>query len=153
MSMQQRRMAPQRWEPMRDIETMAERMRRLLEESFGGGGGIQMLPDGGVWSPAVDVEETEDAFVVEAELPGVEREDVDIELVGDELLIRGEIKERERQGIIRRRTRRTGRFEYRIVLPDHVAGDQVQARLDNGILTVRVPKSERAQRRRIEVTS
>jgi HSP20 family protein len=99
------------------------------------------------------IEEQENAYVVEAELPGVKREDVNIELIGKELAITGEIKEREREGVLRRRTRRVGRFEYRVILPEEVDADGIEANLSNGVLTVQVPKSERAQRRRIEVTS
>ena len=81
----------------------------------------------------------------------MKREDVDIELVGSELTIKGQVVERERAGILRRRTRRTGRYEYRVTLPDQVDGDKIDANLKDGVLTVRVPKSQKAQRRRIEV--
>jgi HSP20 family protein len=101
----------------------------------------------------VDIEEADDAYVVEADLPGVKRQDVNIELVGNELMVTGEIKERERKGALRRQTRRVGRFDYRVVLPDHVDDDKVEANLTDGVLTVRVPKAERAQRRKIEVKS
>ena len=143
--------APERWEPMREIEQTANRMQRLLEETFGGTG--PLLMDVTAWSPPVDIEEADDAYIVEAEVPGVKRNDVNIEVVGNELTISGEIKEKERVGIVRRRTRRTGRFEYRVTLPAAVDSDKIDAKLDNGVLTVRIPKSERAQRRRIEVKS
>ena len=142
---------PQRLEPARDFDQVAERMRELLDQTFGGS--LPLLGDDGAWAPPVDIEETDDAYVIEAEAPGAKREDVNIELVGNELTISGEIKERERKGIVRRRKRRVGRFEYRVVLPDHVDGDKVEAKLDDGVLTVRVPKAERAQRRKIEVRS
>src|SRR5919109_4563753 len=125
-------------------------MRRMLEQTFGAFGLPSSLVERGGWSPLVDIEESDDAYVIEAELPGVKREDVNIELVGNELAISGEIKERKREGTLRRQTRRTGRFEYLVSLPDHVDGEKIEASLDNGILTVRAPKSERAQRRRIE---
>src|ERR671931_449248 len=105
------------------------------------------------WSPLVDIEETDDAYVIEAELPSVKREDVNIELVGNDLQITGEIKERERTGTVQRRTRRSGRFAYRVTLPTRVDADKIDANLADGVLTVRVPKSERDQRRRIEITS
>jgi HSP20 family protein len=123
-------------------------MRRMLEQTFGG-----MLDEPAGWIPAVDIEELEDAYVVEAEVPGVRREDVNIEVTGNELTISGEIKERERVGIIRRRTRRVGEFEFRVVLPNEVNPEGVDANLNDGVLTVRIPKAERAQRRRIEVKS
>ena len=143
--------APERWEPMQEIEQTANRMQRLLEETFGGTG--PLLMDVMAWSPPVDIEEADDAYIVEAEVPGVNRDDVNIEGVGNELTISGEIKEKERVGIVRRRTRRTGRFEYHVTLPAAVDSDKIDAKLDNGVLTVRIPKSERAQRRKIEVKS
>jgi HSP20 family protein len=136
---------------MQEIEQTANRMQRLLEETFGGAG--PLLMDVTAWSPPVDIEEADDAYIVEAEVPGVKRDDVNIEVVGNELTISGEIKEKERVGIVRRRTRRTGRFEYHVTLPAAVDSDKIDAKLDNGVLTVRIPKSERGQRRKIEVKS
>jgi len=133
---------------MSELGQLNERMRRMLEQTFGG-----MLDEPAGWIPAVDIEEREDAYVVEAEVPGVKREDVNIEVAGKELTISGEIKEREREGVIRRRTRRVGRFEFRVALPSEVNPEGVDAKLNDGVLTVRVPKAERAQRRRIEVKS
>jgi HSP20 family protein len=144
------RFAPERWEPLNELEQVTERMRRMLDQTFGGFGSSLLTEIGG-WSPLVDIEETDDAYVVEAELPGVKEKDVNIELVGNELTITGEIKERQRKGTLRRHTRRTGRFDYRVSLPDHVDANKIDAKLVEGVLTVRVPKSERAQRRKIEV--
>jgi HSP20 family protein len=144
--------ALQRWEPFSELEQVNERMRRLLEQTLGQSGAPLSFDSGG-WSPFVDIEENDDSYVIEAELPGVKREDVNIELVGNELTISGEIKERERKGILRRQTRRVGRFNYRVTLPDQVDGDRIDASLNDGVLAVRVPKAERAQRRRIEVKS
>ncbi len=143
--------APERWEPVSEFEQVTERMRRVLEQTFGGFGWAAPLIDKAGWSPLVDLEEEDDAYVVEADLPGVRPEDVNIELVGSELVVSGEVKERERKGTVRRRTRHTGRFDYRISLPTQVDTDKVEAKLADGVLTVRVPKSERAQRRRIEI--
>jgi HSP20 family protein len=141
-----------RWEPVQELEQVTERMRRMLEETFGGSGRWpSLLSETAGWSPLVDIEEHDDAYVLEAELPGVTREDVDIELVGNELAITGELKEKERTGIVRRRTRRTGRFDYRVTLPEQVDAEQIEASLDEGVLTVRVPKSERAQRKKIAI--
>ena len=92
-------------------------------------------------------------YVIEAELPAAKREDVNIELLGNELAITGEIKERERKGIVRRKTRRVGQFDYRVTLPSHVDPKKIDAKLSDGVLTVRIPKAEQAQRQRIEVKS
>jgi HSP20 family protein len=150
---ERRSSTPDRWEPMRDFEQVTERMRRMLDETFGGFGWPSFLGERSMWSPPVDIEETDDSYVVEAELPSVKRDDVDIELVGNDLQITGEIKERDRKGTLRRQTRRTGRFAYRVTLPSQVDAENVDANLADGVLTVRVPKSQRDQRRRIEIKS
>jgi HSP20 family protein len=78
---------------------------------------------------------------------------VNIEVAGNELSITGEIKEKERKGALRRQTRHIGRFEYRVRLPEQVDASKIEASLDQGVLTVRVPKSERAQRQKVEIKS
>ena len=134
------------WSPLRELEEMHQRLSQLLD--IGPDGRPGMLTG---WTPPVDVEETDDAFVVEAELPGVKREDINVELRNNELRIRGEVTERERVGVVRRRTRRTGQFDYRVALPGEVDADNVEANLEEGILRVRVSKSEHAKPRRIAV--
>lgn len=139
---------PQRWEPFQELEQLQEQMDRLMQGAWSPGVG-----NGGVWMPLADIEETEDAWIVEAEVPGVDRKDVNVELRDSELIITGELKEKERKGILRRRTRRTGRFEYRVILPSEANADHIEANMHDGVLTVRVPKAERAKPHRIEVTA
>jgi HSP20 family protein len=137
----------QRWDPFREFEQLHEQLGRLMENTWTPPG----VGNGGAWMPFADIEETEDAWIVEAELPGVDRKDVNVELRDSELFISGEIKEKERKGILRRRTRRTGQFEYRVMLPGKPDDAKIEANLHEGFLTVRVPKSEKARPRRIEV--
>ena len=136
----------QRWDPFREFEQLQEEMGRLVQSVW-----PQTGANGGAWMPLADIEETEDAWIVEAELPGVDRKDVNVELRDGELVITGEIKEKERKGVVRRRTRRTGQFEYRVMLPGQANEDRIEANLHDGVLSVRVPKSEKAKPRRIEV--
>ena len=103
------RLAPEGWEPLSELEQVTQRMRRMLDQTFGDFGWPSPAEARG-WSPLVDIEEADDAYVVEAELPGIKREDVNIELVGNELTITGEVRRRERKGALRRQTRHTGRF-------------------------------------------
>ena len=131
------------------FESLTGQMNQLFESAFGQSG----LATAGGWAPAVDVEETEDAYVVEAELPGVQRDDVQVEASSGVLTITGEFKERERTGILRRRTRRTGRFEFRTTLPTSVDSEAITASLHEGVLTVKVPKAEQAKPRRVEITA
>lgn len=136
------------WDPLREIADLQQRMSQLMDSVWPSGGLAEA-----VWSPLVDIEETDDAWLVEADLPGVKKGDVKIELSDSELTISGEIKERERKGVLRRRTRRTGQFEYRVSLPGEADTENIDATLNEGVLTVRIPKPERAKPRRIEIRS
>lgn len=103
------------------------------------------------WTPTVDVEETADAWIFEVELPGAKRDDVQVEVTDAELLISGKIDERERAGVVRRRARRSGSFAYRTTLPAAIDADDVDAKFDNGLLTVRVPRPPGAKARRVTI--
>jgi HSP20 family protein len=137
-----------RWDPRREVDELNSRFGQLIQSLIGGETGI-----GGStgWSPPVDVEETEDAYVVDVDLPNVNPEDVNLEMRGEELRISGAFEERSRGGVVRRQGRRTGEFEYMIDLPSDINSEQVQAAYSNGVLTVKVPKARDAQPRRIEI--
>jgi len=134
------------WNPIRELDDLHERMSRLFESSLGEGAA-------GAWLPSVDIEETDDAFIVEAELPGVDHKDVSVEMQGNQLSIHGEVRERERKGILRRQMRRTGQFDYRVLLPAEVDPDKIEANLQGGVLRVEARKVQRAKPRRIEITA
>ncbi|GAA1015790.1 heat-shock protein Hsp20 [Streptomyces sp. F-3] len=134
------------WSPFRELEELRERMNTLWTHGFAGA-----LED--VWSPMVDIEETDDAYLIEIDLPGVKKDDISVEIEGGELAVHGEIKEKERTGVMRSRMRRTGRFDYRTTLPRDIDTDHVQADLSNGVLTLKLPKAEEAKPRRIEISS
>lgn len=141
-----RSVSPQRrWDPLQDFEDLYAQMGRLVPAAL-------RISETTPWIPAADVSETDDAYIVEVELPGVKREDIGIEVFGNELTITGEVKERERVGLLRRRARRVGEFEYRASLPRDVDADNIEATLSEGVLTVRVPKGQRAKPRRIEIS-
>ena len=146
----------ERWDPFREIENAWARMGNLLSDMAGGSVSPvarSPLAPLAAFTVPVDVEETDGEFVIELELPGIDKDDLSIELRDDELVITGEIKERERKGIVRRQTRRLGEFEHRITLPGDVDPDSVTARLDNGVLTIRVTKARRSEPRHIEISS
>lgn len=119
-----------------------ERLQLLLDE----------VSNDGAFIPRADLEETEDAFVVEIDLAGVRRSDIDLTTSGRRLTVEGERKERERVGILRRRTRTVGHFRYEIELPADFEADAVSAGLEDGVLTVRLPKPETDRPRRIPVS-
>ncbi len=137
---------PARWDPFSELDQLSRRLASFLDAR-------RQLPDllGDGFTPLADVEETTDAYTVEIELPGVKRDDVDIEVAGRRVAVRGERKEKERVGILRRRDRTIGRFSYEVTLPGDVQEDGVEAHLDEGVLTLRLPKPERERARRIEI--
>ena len=142
--------APQpvsRWDPLRELEGLQEQLAQVLQRDAADGNGNGNMP----FVPLVDIEETEEAWIVEAEVPGVKPEDVTVEVRGSELAISGEIKERQREGILRRRTRKTGEFDYHITLPGDADAERIEAKLQDGILTVRIPKPEQERPRRVDV--
>ena len=147
-----RRGEERRWDPFREIEDAWARMGSLLGDVVGAGEG-RPFPSWTGWGVPVDVEETEKAFVVTLDLPGVRREDISLDLRETELHVAGEIREPEREGQVRRQNRRTGRFDYRITLPGEVNPEAVEATLAEGVLTVRLDKAPAAQPRRIEIKS
>ena len=108
--------------PFREFENLYEEIDRLAL-SFGG------LTADGAWSPAADIVETDSAYEIEIELPGVRREDVDVNLNGNELVVTGEVKERKREGLFRHRTRRVGEFELRPTLPGSLRESDIEASL------------------------
>jgi HSP20 family protein len=145
--LRQQNTPPARWDPLGEAQNFATQLGRLFE----GWDDVAVLMGDGVFIPQADLLETDDAFIVEIELPGIKKEDVDISLSGRRLIVTGERKEVERAGIFRRRARRIGQFRFEVVLPGTVDENGVQASLDGGVLTVTVPKASTERPRHIEV--
>ena len=134
------------WDGLSGLSQLRSQLDALLS------GWDELLSRAGAFTPLADLEETDEAYVAEIELPGVKLEDLSVEVAGRRLTVTGERKERERVGILRRRTRTVGRFHYEVLLPGEVDEDAVTASLHEGVLTVRVPKPANERRRRIPVT-
>jgi HSP20 family protein len=139
-----------RWEPFRSAG-LPQEMERMFRDVFGTA--LERPTTAGAFSPLLDVEESEDGFVLHIELPGIAAEDVEITLEENVLTVSGERKfysERDADGF-RRIERSFGRFHRAVRLPDRVDADHVEANYENGLLTVTVPKAEEAKPRRIEI--
>lgn len=136
------------------VTALRQEMDRLFED-FGRSVGLSDWSGEawGTFSPAVDVDETENEVRITAELPGLEEKDVDLRLEGDFLSLRGEKRqehEEERAGWYHTE-RSYGRFERRIPLPCEVQSDAAKAEFRKGVLRVTLPKSPEARRRRIQI--
>jgi HSP20 family protein len=140
-----------RRDPFHEMEDVYDRMGQLMQGFFGDLPTLAGVDQPPVWVPLGDIEELDDAFVVELDLPGVRPEDIDLELRDNQLRVFGDIKEKERTGILRRKTRQVGRFEYIVTLPSEVDPDQVDATLCDGVLTIRVGKATSGRPRHIPV--
>ena len=135
-------------DPSREFEDIYNRMGQLMNLALGD---FSMVESADMpWAPLADLRENDDAYVVNVELPGVQKDQIDIQVQDRELTISGEITDTG-NGRRHRSSRRTGRFEYRTYLPGDIKADQVSATLSDGVLNVTVPKSEAAKPRHIEV--
>ena len=135
--------------PWRELDTLASRLSPLFDDVF------PTPSTSGNWSPAVSVEETADALVLTAELPGMGQDDIELEVENNILTLRGEKSEAREEGGEHRKyhlwERRFGTFARSFTLPRTVRADDIEASFDHGVLTVRMPKAAEAKSRRIEI--
>ena len=168
-------MVMSRWDPFSEALSLRDAMNRLFEQSVWQPQSGGQRFEGG-FAPALDVQETPDEFIVEASLPGVDPNDVEIDLEQGVVTIRGEIDderrqqrqsenrsaahngnggqtqaEGKRQGQYHMRERRSGRFLRSITLPASVNADRAEAHFEHGVLTLRIPKAEETKPRRIQI--
>jgi HSP20 family protein len=138
-------------DPYREMEEINNRFSQLIRSFFGDGQSMTRMGGWSAMTLPVDVEETDDAYVVDIDLPNVDPHNVTIEMRGEELRISGEFEQPERAGVMRQQNRRSGQFEYLIDLPSDVDPNRVDATYHNGVLTVTAGKAQGSQTRRIEI--
>jgi HSP20 family protein len=143
-------MALVRWDPIRELDSLQSDMNRLFDRFFEGraANGISRR-----WIPAMDLLETEDHLVLRGDLPGVTEDDVDIEIKDNVLTVSGERKaEHEDEGEGYHRVERAfGSFSRSLTLPHGVHAEQIEAKFDNGVLEVRIPKPAEAKPTRVQI--
>ena len=150
-------MALVRWDPARELDALQGDVNRLFDSFFGRGDGGSGGSYGSTrrWIPPMDLVETEDHLVLRADLPGVEEDDIEIEVKDGVLTIAGERKarhEEKREGY--HRVERTfGRFSRALELPKGVEPGSVSASFERGVLEVRMPKPAERKPHRIEIKS
>ena len=140
------------WDPLRELAGLKDRLNRLFESAMRRGG-TPGAGDLAGWSPAVDLREDANGFVLTAELPGVAREDVRIRLEGRTVVVEGERRagRQSRGAEILRVERSYGPFARTLELPAGVAARGLTARLRQGVLEVRLPKTAQERSTRVEV--
>ncbi|MDI6103055.1 Hsp20/alpha crystallin family protein [Actinoplanes sp. NEAU-A12] len=137
-------------DPLRELAQLQQHMNQLFTSLLGSD---PLSTTAGTWTPLADITEVDDAYLVEIDVPGVDRKHVTVEVTGTQLRVSGEIVEKEKVGWLRHRTRRVGQFAHHTLLPADIDSDHISADLADGVLTVRVPKTETARPRRITVNA
>ena len=139
------------WDPFREIASLREDMDRIFDSFFG------RFPERerqeGIWLPLIDIEENNDEVTVRAEVPGMRKDDIKVSVVGDTLTLSGERKyESEEKGRTFHRIERAyGKFYRTISLPAKVDNNKVKAQYKDGILTITLPKANKARPQEIAI--
>lgn len=142
-----------RWEPFNDLISLRDAMDRLFEESF-----IRSPRSMTPWKGSdleLDMYETDGEVVIKASVPGVKPEELDITITGNTLSIQGETKEEnevKRENYLYQE-RRYGSFSRSVVLPEGLSTDKAEASFENGVLTLKVPKTEEVKPKTVKVTA
>ena len=144
-------MALVRWEPAREVDSLQSEVNRVFDAFFGNGSGGHARR----WVPAMDLVETDEQLVLRADLPGLSRDDVEIEVKDGALTVSGERKAEteERSEGFYRVERSFGRFSRSMTVPDGVDAAAIAASFADGVLEVRIPKPEQRKPHRVEISS
>ena len=142
-----------RWEPFEGFSRIQTRINDLFDDAFGRARNSSAQA-AGVWFPAVDILESRDSYLIRAELPGMKREDFNLEVHDGSLTLSGERKfEEAADGVEYHRVERTsGKFSRSFYLPQTVQTDAIKATYRDGILEIHVPKAEEAKPKQIAIT-
>ncbi len=141
-----------RWDPFRDLTNLQQSINKLFEESF-----LQLPKRAGMfasaWTFPVDVQETADSVIVRAEIPGVEKDDIKVHFVNNQLTIQGERKQEAREEGARflKLERTYGNFYRSFTLDIPVKVDEIKANYKNGVLEIILPKKEEVKPKEIQV--
>jgi HSP20 family protein len=138
-----------RWEPAREMMTLREAMDRLFDDAFTR---PFSLREG--WSaPAIDMYQTDDEIIVKAALPGIKPEDVQINITGEVLHIKGDVKyeDEQKEKAWHMREQRWGAFERSVALPTDVEAGKAKAEFENGVLVITLPKAEEVKPKTISI--
>lgn len=141
-----------KYDPFRDLRSLQDEMNRLFSSSVPRLSNQEEMSTG--WSPSVDIYESENQIVLEAELPGMKRDDFELSIENSVITLRGErhFEKKDEGDNYHRVERAYGSFTRSFNLPRTVSTDDIKAEFNNGVLTVKLPKKEEAKARKIEIT-
>jgi HSP20 family protein len=145
-------MAITRWDPFRDLSLLQDRMNRLFDDA-GRGWRADEPAATTTWSPAVDIYETENEIMVQAELPGVDRKDITLNLENNVLTLKGErrFEKETKQENYHRIERSYGAFSRAFSIPAIVDEEKIRADYKDGILKIALPKKEQVKPKQIKI--
>ncbi len=146
-------MAIIRWDPFREVSALQERMNRLFSDLRTSSPLREEEISQGSWVPPVDIYETEDSLVFKAELPGVTKDDITVEVKDNTMTLKGEkrFEKDVKEESYHRVERAYGGFQRAFTLPGMVEQDKVKAKFKDGILEIVLPKAEKAKPKQVRV--
>lgn len=146
-------MTPEKWDPWRNLSFLQDRINRMFWEAFPEPRGENDEVSLGTWYPAIDIHETDAAIILEAELPGLKKEDIDIEIRENILTLKGERKDNKeiKEQNYYRQERRSGKFSRSLTLPAVIDPEKVVASYKAGVLEVKIPKPEERKPTQIDI--
>ncbi|MBD3246064.1 MAG: Hsp20 family protein [Candidatus Omnitrophica bacterium] len=139
------------WDPFRDLSQIQDEMNKLFDFSLGRW--PEKLAAESLWTPAIEVKDNKDAFEVKAELPGMKKEDIQVSVHGDQLVIEGEKKEEKdtkEKGFVRSE-RYYGKVYRAVPLPAEINAEKVKASYKDGVLHLNLPKKEEARPKELKI--
>lgn len=142
-----------RWNPLREVPTFHGRLNRIFDDFFPEAGGVSRDVSSMNWHPVVDIYETEEATVIKADLPGIKKEDISINIEDNVLSLTGERTSADevKKENYYRRERVYGSFRREFTMPSTVDHEKIKAEFNDGVLTIEVPKPEEKKPKTITV--
>jgi len=142
-----------KWDPFRNVAALQDRINRIFDESFSRNADVDDDISMCAWKPLVDIYETDEAIILKAELPGIKKEDVSVEIKDNVLTLKGErVEDKEvKNESYFRKERCFGTFSRAFNLQHRVQPDKIKARFKDGILKVEIPKPEEEKPKQITV--
>jgi len=142
-----------RWNPLRELAALHQGLDRWSDDSFFAPRCLNGATDSSTWNPAVDVYEESDRFVIKAELPGLDRKDVEVDLNDRVLTLKGErsYENEVKEDGYYRKERAFGKFHRAFTLPANLNADEIKAEFKDGLLTINIPKPEEQKPKQITI--